>query len=224
MKKNIGYTYLAGLLILVLAMGGYLVNIQNSYNREIMLVTGEVDLLKSKLSATEMENQRQKKELEGFKSNELSRESLAFSMKEVLNKSLAFKNNAAELGYVPYQLLNGEYTIDEAVENQKRIVELLDSFVKLTDLSINNLTSDEILTIGNLDWEIQHIGFNNILTRDEIALREMQFIIKRLDFELAICLFELGDIDITELQTKKDAFTIERESFELYISKVGFVD
>lgn len=62
------------------------------------------------------------------------------------------------------------------------------------------------------------------MKRDEIALREMQFIIKRLDFQLAICLFESGDIDVTELQAKKDAFSTEKESFELYISQVGFAD
>jgi hypothetical protein len=124
-----------------------------------MLVTSEVDLLKLYFNTTEMENQRLKKELEVFKSNDLSRESVALSMKDVLNKNLAFESHASELGYVPYQSLNGEYSIDEAMENQKRIVGFLDSFVKLTDLSLNNLTSDDILTIGNLDWEIQHIVF-----------------------------------------------------------------
>lgn len=141
-----------------------------------------------------------------------------------LNKKLAIIDDSEDLGYYPEQELDGNYSIESALSNHNRIEEIFLSFIDLTKTVDRTLTDSEKNEIGNMDWTMQMIGFSNIATRNEVIIREMRYIISKLNFEIAILKYKNSEINQDEIKKAEETFINERNNYEEYANNVGFAD
>lgn len=141
-----------------------------------------------------------------------------------LNKKLAIIDDSEDLGYYPEQELDGNYSIESALSNHNRIEEIFLSFIDLTKTVDRTLTDSEKNEIGNMDWTMQMIGFSNIATKNEVIIREMRYIISKLNFEIAILKYKNSEINQDEIKKAEETFINERNNYEEYANNVGFAD
>lgn len=120
--------------------------------------------------------------------------------------------------------LDGTYSVQESLERVEQVRGFLKSFVDLTEKSRRYLSQPELDKIGNTSWEIQALGFANIPLTIEGALRDQNYIIKKLDLGLAIKRFELGEIELKELQEKAEAFQKAKGEYENFIQNAYYAD
>jgi len=71
---------------------------------------------------------------------------------------------------------------------------------------------------------MQMIGFSNIATRNEVIIREMRYIISKLNFEIAILKYKNSEINQDEIKKAEETFINERNNYEEYANNVGFAD
>jgi len=57
-----------------------------------------------------------------------------------------------------------------------------------------------------------------------VGIREQNYIIKKLDFELAIYKFQLNEITLEEIDKKTDEYKRAREEFIEYANSIGYYD
>ena len=137
---------------------------------------------------------------------------------------MAIIDDSEDLGYYPEQELDGNYSIESALSNHNRIEEIFLSFIDLTKTVDRTLTDSEKNEIGNMDWTMQMIGFSNIATRNEVIIREMRYIISKLNFEIAILKYKNSEINQDEIKKAEETFINERNNYEEYANNVGFAD
>lgn len=172
----------------------------------------------------ENDNQQLKSSLEQLNKSSLVDKGLIEPYYNILLENLDFSRDPDSLRYYPGQEFDGNYKVDHTLSSFKFINSYLDSFRKLTDTVSNTLSYEEKLRIDNLSWDIQTLGIHNHSSTVLVGIRELYYIIKKLDFELAIYKFQLEEITLEELDKKTDEYKRARHEFIEYANSVGYYD
>jgi hypothetical protein len=106
-------------------------------------------------------------------------------------------------GEVASHTLKKRFSPENSLDCIKKINKALESFRILTEKSKDTLSSEEISVIGNMGWEIQHLGFHNWVAAVEGTLRKQDYQIKRVEFQLAEEKYKAGKIEKKEVEEKE---------------------
>lgn len=120
--------------------------------------------------------------------------------------------------------LSDRFSLDNSLERLEQIRGALSSFVQLTEKSQPVLGGGAIADIGNTDWEIQHLGFPNWTGAVEGTLRQQEYQIKKLEFELAQKQYEDGEISQAVLNEKEVAYQRAEQDFQAFWNSFRIVD
>ena len=120
--------------------------------------------------------------------------------------------------------LNQRFGLDHALKSLESVRSSLASFQKLTAESKGKIPDNKLKEIGNTDWEMQNLGFHNHPNSIEGTLRKQDYMIKKLEFELAEAKKELGRCSDTELKSKKDAYEKAEKGFQAFWYEFGVAD
>lgn len=126
----------------------------------------------------------------------------------------------------------GEYTFNErfSLESALHCIEYvkkaLTSFRILTERveNENKLSKEEIAKIGNTDWETQNLGFFNMVGAIEGTLRKQNYIIQKLEFELAKEKLKSGKIKKENLKQKEIEYKNAEKEFQKFWDSFGIAD
>jgi len=104
-----------------------------------------------------------------------------------------FRITLAEMDYHPISpdepvsiSENTRFSIENSLLSIKNIQSALYSFVKLTEVSVQQIDNRTLRDIGNTDWEIQNLAFKNWSQSIEGTLYKYQYLTKKLEYELEI--------------------------------------
>ena len=123
-----------------------------------------------------------------------------------------------------------EYTLNQrfGVDNALRCLEFvrasLTSFRKLTEESKGKIPDSKLKEIGNTDWETQNLGFQNNPNSIEGTVRRQDYMLKKLEFELAKARQQLGQCPDSELRSRRDAYEKAEKEFQEFWNGFGVVD
>lgn len=115
--------------------------------------------------------------------------------------------------------LNQRFTLENSLRAAKQIEGALNSFQQLTEKSRDVVynASTEIgnasAEIGNTDSETQTLGFQNWVGTVEGTLKQQDYQIKKLEFELAQQRYKDGKINKTELDQKAAKYQKSKREF-----------
>lgn len=126
--------------------------------------------------------------------------------------------------YSKGKVLDGSYNSRDGIESFYEVRTFLRSFEKLTEKTKKYLTKEEIEEIGNLDGMTQTLGLANIPIDIIGALYDQKYIIKKLDFEVAIKKYQDGEIDQETLNNIKEAYFLAKQEYEEFIKKTSYGD
>lgn len=237
-----GIIVFSSILIVVLIVYVLYIRVTKVYKDDIQQLNMQIDQLDKELAkVTEIsdkealvlkeENQQLKMQISQL-NDELAKaigdkdinNDLLSQHNSIIKQNLNIKENTDGLSYFPKQEYDGSYSIDNIYFSYSYIVKYLDSFKKLTTALVNEITDELKDSIGNLDWDIQTLGFINHPQNVLVGVHEQNFIIKKLDYELAIKKFALNEINIDRLNEKKAIYLNSKEEFEEFTKNVVFAD
>ncbi|MCX5810045.1 MAG: hypothetical protein NTX36_11865 [Proteobacteria bacterium] len=119
---------------------------------------------------------------------------------------------------------NKRFSFDEAVTSLNTIRLSLESFRLLTEEAKGKISGKRLKEIGNTDWETQNLGFKNMPFCIEGALKKQDYLIKRLQHELAKYEIKDGRISEKELLEAKKSFETAEKSFQTFWDNSGIAD
>ncbi|MBW4523013.1 MAG: hypothetical protein KME16_25530 [Scytolyngbya sp. HA4215-MV1] len=117
--------------------------------------------------------------------------------------------------------LTQRFSFNNALSRIQQINQALDSFRQLTNLSRD---MKAIASVGNTDPETQTLGFHNWVSSVEGTVRQQDYQLKRLEFELAQKQFEDGEISKTVLDEKALAFQSAKKNFQTFMKSFSIAD
>ncbi|MEW5922311.1 MAG: hypothetical protein AB1796_15495 [Bacillota bacterium] len=122
------------------------------------------------------------------------------------------------------QSLDEIFTLTDSLFRVQQVKDALESFKELTEKSKGKLTQRELEEIGNTSWEMQYLGFHNWMNSLEGTLRKQDYLIKKLELELARKQYEVGEIAEDELKQKETLFLLSKNEFQLFIDAYRIAD
>ncbi len=146
--------------------------------------------------------------------------SLSAGAKLNLNKDIPGGTDPAKDGEELYQGL----TADNALVDTGRVYAALSSFMKLTELSRKTMSKDQLRKIGNTDWEIQNIGFDNWIGGIDATILKQEYLIKQLKYELAQERYRSGGIKKEALEKARKELEAGEKKFQKFWDKYNIVD
>lgn len=120
--------------------------------------------------------------------------------------------------------LNERFSFDNSLTRIKQIQAALTSFRTLTERSKAALGQRAIASVGNTDPDTQNLGFTNWVGSVEGTLRQQNYQIKKLEFELAKKQFEDKQISQTVLNQKRAAYQQAEREFSNFLNSFRIVD
>lgn len=188
-------------------------NIIANLTNEIVVLNNEIEYQKTKITSLENEEK------------EVINEEVS-AHKEVLNEPIEFvhDNTEGRFYYKGSEFINSSYSIKWPMNSVGYIYEYLDSFKKLTDLTKDSLSQEEKASVDNLDWSIQVLGFHNHMLSIEGGIRDLEFILAKLDYELSIKKFEDGEIDQSSLNEISEKYLDTKSNYEDFINDAMKID
>ncbi|MBD2179885.1 hypothetical protein H6S82_06040 [Planktothrix sp. FACHB-1355] len=120
--------------------------------------------------------------------------------------------------------LNERFSLANSLMRIKQIQGALTSFRTLTARSKPKLGQTAIATIGNTDPETQTLGFTNWVGAVEGTVRQQNYQIKKLEFELAKKQFEDKQISQTAFNQKRAAYQQAEREFQNFLNSFRIVD
>ena len=114
------------------------------------------------------------------------------------------------------EIFNNEFTSDNALERMGQIESALESFKKLTDMSRSKITQDKLQKIGNTEGDIQNIGFGNWPNTIKGTILKQEYLIKKLNYDLAQARFKLGEIKKNDLQKAEKEYKEAEAKFQKF--------
>lgn len=146
---------------------------------------------------------------------------------ELLETPIVFEINDTE-GYTYFSGVNHKGTILPAFktyeDTQSNIISYLDSFEKLTNATLDDLTSEEAEEIGNLSWGVQVLGFYNNIVDLKGSLHDFKYYYARSRFDLAIQLYLLEKIEKKDLDALKEEYIEVKAEYESFIKSALYAD
>ncbi len=120
--------------------------------------------------------------------------------------------------------LNQRFGVDHALRSLECVRASLTSFRKLTEESKGKIPDNKLKEIGNTDWERQNLGFRNHPNSIEGTLRKQDYMLKKLEFELAKAKKELGQCPDRELKSKRHAYEKAEKEFQAFWNGFSVTD
>ena len=122
---------------------------------------------------------------------------------DLLNEPLSISKDSQ---YYLKQKLDGNYNFKHLDTTLVKVFDFIHSFNKLTEKTISTLSQEEIISIGNIiDQELiaanLHLDVN-------IGLVEINYILKKMNYELSIKYFEDNEITLQELESAKESYVL----------------
>ncbi len=112
--------------------------------------------------------------------------------------------------------LNQRFSLEYSLQNLEQINSSLDSFAKLTEISKNKISKKQLEKIGNTDWEIQNLGFTNWSKTIKGTLLKQEYLIKKLEYEIAKKRLKLGEINKPELIKSEKEYKRVEKAFQTF--------
>lgn len=119
--------------------------------------------------------------------------------------------------------LNRRFALENSLRATEQIEGALNSFQQLTEKSgdvIHNASTE----ISNTDFETQTLGFDNWVGTVKGTLKQQDYQIKELEFELAQQQYKDGKINKTELDQKAAKYQKSKREFLAFWNSFKIVD
>ncbi len=116
------------------------------------------------------------------------------------------------------------FTITSALAGLQNISDWLKSFRALTILTADRITHQEKQQVGNLDADMQTLGFYNWVKSVEGTLLKQDCDIRKLEFELSLERLAAGKVSQAELTEKEKKYQEARRDFQEFLIKFHIAD
>jgi hypothetical protein len=120
--------------------------------------------------------------------------------------------------------LDRRFTLENSLKASEQIETALNSFQQLTEKSQVALEKDSLAEISNTDSETQILGFQNWVGTVEGTLKQQDYQIQKLEFELAQQHYKDGKINKTELDQKAAKYQKSKREFLAFWHSSKIVD
>ena len=108
------------------------------------------------------------------------------------------------------------FSFESSLSSLTRMKSALESFRKLTEVTKNKISKSEAETIGNTGWETQYLGFENWPNSIEGTLYKQKYLIKKLEYELAVEREKNGQVNKIQLDIAKKEFEQAEKKFQSF--------
>ena len=122
------------------------------------------------------------------------------------------------------QIDDERFTYSESLKNVQKIDGWLKSFRDLTNLTGGSISPEDKLKVGNLGWEMQNIGFYNVVKSVEGTLRKQNYDIRRLEYALALERQAAGKISQAEVDVKEKEYQEAKDDVRAFLDKFHIAD
>lgn len=119
---------------------------------------------------------------------------------------------------------NERFSTKNSLENLDAVKSALDSFRKLTAAAAGKIPKKRLAEIGNTGWEIQNLGFANYVGGLRGTLLKQDYLIKKLEYELAQRKAKAGEITGKELLEAKGEFEKAEKQFQKFWDTFGIAE
>lgn len=120
--------------------------------------------------------------------------------------------------------LNQRFSLQNSLSRIQQIKGALDSFRRLTATAKAKLGEPALRNAGNTDPETQTLGFTNWVGSVEGTLRQQNYQIKKLEFELAQKQFQDREITKAALDQKAAAYRQAEKDFQAFLKTFRIAD
>jgi len=119
---------------------------------------------------------------------------------------------------------NERFSTKNSLENLDAVKSALDSFRKLTAASQGKIPKKRLTEIGNTGWEIQNLGFVNYVGGIKGTLLKQDYLIRKLEYELAQRKAKAGEITGKELLEAKGECEKAEKHFQNFWDTFGIAE
>lgn len=134
-------------------------------------------------------------------------------------------DNEIDTGGLPEKdVLENRFSLAGAEERMGQIDGALNSFRSLTEKSRARLSAEDVQQVGNTGWEEQSLGFTNWVGAVRGTLKNQDYQIKKLEYELAVRMYKSGEIKKEELDSKESAYNKARADLQTFIDNFHIAD
>jgi hypothetical protein len=119
---------------------------------------------------------------------------------------------------------NKRFSMDSALNTVQHLRSILTSFQTMTRMTKDKLTAKELQDIGNTEWDTQHLGFANHPNVIEGTLLKQDYLIKKLEYDLALERSKSGKVTAEELSKAQKDFKMAEGAFQRFWDKFGVAD
>ncbi len=120
--------------------------------------------------------------------------------------------------------LNQRFSLQNSLSRIQQIKGALDSFRRLTATAKAKLGESALRNAGNTDPETQNLGFTNWLGSVEGTLKQQNYQIKKLEFELAQKQYQDREITKAALDQKAAAYRQAEKDFQAFLKTFRIAD
>ena len=119
---------------------------------------------------------------------------------------------------------NERFSSKRSLESLTTIKSALDSFKKLTEEVANKISKETLTKIGNTSWEMQNLGFVNLVEAVRGTILKQEYLIKKLTYELAQRKSKSGGINQRDLLEIKREYEKAEKQFQEFWNTFGIAD
>jgi len=119
---------------------------------------------------------------------------------------------------------NERFSSKRSLESLTTIKSALDSFRKLTETAANKISKETLSKIGNTSWEMQNLGFVNLVEAVRGTILKQEYLIKKLTYELAQRKSKSGEINQRDLLEIKREYEKAEKQFQEFWNTFGIAD
>ena len=123
-----------------------------------------------------------------------------------------------------YETLNERISINNSLSSLKLVDSALESFTQLTIVARDEIPNQKLNTIGNTDWETQHLGFSNWTKTLQGTLLKQEYLIKKLNYHLACNDYETKKINKEALLNAENKFRLAEKRFQKWWDSFSIAD
>ena len=128
------------------------------------------------------------------------------------------------LGIPPTSIYKG-LKYETACDSLVKIRKALGSFGELTEYMDQSVPKEQKVKIGNMGWETQNLGFSNWSNDVEATLMKQNFLIKKLEYELAKEQFESGKkVTKDNVSRLKETYESSEKTLADYLNAFTYAD
>lgn len=121
-------------------------------------------------------------------------------------------------------VLENRFSVTNAESRLNQVDQALGSFRAITEKSRGKLTAEELQKIGNTSWEVQSLGFQNWVGSVRGTLKNQDYRIKKLEYELAQRMFQSGEIKKEDLDRKEAEYNKAKAGLQTFINSFHIAD